>query len=32
MFYKVVTGKATVDQAIKDAERALIEIGYKPRG
>lgn len=30
MFYKVVTGQASVDQAIKDAERALVDIGYSP--
>ncbi|MBC7109035.1 MAG: extracellular solute-binding protein [Methanomassiliicoccales archaeon] len=31
MFYKVVTGMATVDQAIKEAEEALIAIGYLPK-
>lgn len=30
MFYKVVTGRASIDQAIKDAERALVDIGYSP--
>jgi hypothetical protein len=31
MFYKVVTGTTSIDVAIKEAEEALIAIGYLPK-
>lgn len=31
MFYKVVTGMTSIDQAIKEAEEALVAIGYLPK-
>ena len=32
MFMRIISGEFSIDEAIKEAERELIEVGYKPAG